>query len=299
MKIHGMCLIKNEADIIKQTLTAALEWCDYIYVLDNASTDNTWEYIKELAKHHQQIVPFKQDGEPYYRDLVGEIFNHYCSNATDGDWWCRLDADEFYIDDPRIFLAKIPDEFGMVYSASFEYYFTDKDLERYQQDPSLYGDDIPITEKCRYYINNWSEPRFMKFSQGINWQKGDGGWPAEAWNFPVYPVRIWLKHYQYRSPQQIQKRIETRRKVIINKGGFLHEAQANWQGSVQNFLDAEFDFQNIDAANIPQDWKERVVSANGLDYDFHDRRFIVREDLMPKIPVQKQGLRDRIKKLFK
>lgn len=30
MKIHGMCLVKNESNIIFQTLKAATEWCDYI-----------------------------------------------------------------------------------------------------------------------------------------------------------------------------------------------------------------------------------------------------------------------------
>lgn len=286
MKIHGMCLIKNESDIIKQTLNAALSWCDYIYVFDNGSTDGTWEKVLQLAELHEQIIPYNQDDKPYSRDLVGEIFNHYRSNSNEGDWWCRLDADEFYIDNPRIFLAKIPAKFGMVYKASFEYYFTDKDLERYNQDPSLYSDSVPIEEKCRYYINNWSEPRFIRYQNDLEWAIGDGGWPSQAWNFPVYPVRIWLKHYQYRSPHQIQKRIDIRRQAILNKAGFLHEAQADWEKLVQNQSNMEFDFHKLDLENIPKNWQERVVTVDGLNYDTGDRKLVIREDLMPELPVE-------------
>lgn len=287
MNIHGMCLIKNESDIIGQTLKAAISWCDYIYVFDNGSTDGTWEQVLELAELHGQIIPYKQDAKPYHRDLVGEIFERYRNYSLEGDWWCRLDADEFYIDDPRIFLAKIPPEFGRVVSASFEYYFTDRDLDRYNQNPMLYADDVPIEEKCRYYINNWAEPRFMKYRPGLSWNYSDGGWPAAAWNFPTYPVRIWLKHYQYRSPQQIQKRIDSRREAILNRAGFLHESQPNWKRLVQDQSNMVFDFEEVDFDNIPKHWKERIIPAASLSYDAHDRKMILREDLMPDVPVGK------------
>lgn len=131
MKIHGLFLVKNESDILQETIYAALDWCDYIYVLDNGSTDGTWELVKELAKQHMQIVPYKQDDVIYIMALRADIFNAFRSNAGPQDWWCRMDADEFYIDNPRIFLAKIPERFQTVYSASFNYYFTDKDLSLY------------------------------------------------------------------------------------------------------------------------------------------------------------------------
>ena len=30
MKIHGLCLVKNEADVIAECLKAACSWCDHI-----------------------------------------------------------------------------------------------------------------------------------------------------------------------------------------------------------------------------------------------------------------------------
>lgn len=286
MNIYGMCLVKNESDIIAQTLKAATEWCDYIYIYDNGSTDGTWEQVLELSQKYKQIIPYKQEKRPFSTDLRREIFNYYRPNSSEGDWWCRLDADEIYIDDPRIFLAKVPHEYIVVASASFEYYFTDEDLEIYNQNPSLYADDVPVEQKCRYYINNWSEPRFIRYRKDLIWGENDGGWPSAIWADPIYPVRIWLKHYQYRSPQQIQKRIDNRREAIVNKSGFLHEAQANWKGLVLDQSKLILDFNKINIQDIPSDWKERIVEASKLNYDAHDRRFIVCEDLKSKIEKQ-------------
>lgn len=50
MKIHSICLVKNESDIIAQTLKAAVNWSDFIYVYDNGSTDGTWEKVISLSE---------------------------------------------------------------------------------------------------------------------------------------------------------------------------------------------------------------------------------------------------------
>jgi len=38
MKIYAICLVKNEADIIAQTLMAAKSWADAVFVYDNLIT---------------------------------------------------------------------------------------------------------------------------------------------------------------------------------------------------------------------------------------------------------------------
>jgi hypothetical protein len=67
-------------------------------------------------------VPYKQEDVLCCEGLRAAIFHAFRSNAGSRDWWCQLDADEIYIDDPRIFLAKVPDRFQTVWSASFQYY---------------------------------------------------------------------------------------------------------------------------------------------------------------------------------
>ena len=290
MKIHGLCLVKNEADVLQETLISALHWCDHIYVFDGCSNDGTWELVNELSKQHPQIVPYKQDDSMMSDGLRADIFNAYRSNAGSRDWWGRLDADEFYIDDPRIFLAKIPDRFKIVWSAVFAYYFTDEDANLYRQDPVRYL-ETPVEQRLRYYMNNWAEPRFFRHSDDLVWTRDHEGFPRTIYRAPAYPVRIWLKHYQYRSPQQIERRLLTRRPAI-EAGGYLNEAKPNWVDTVATKRDAPRNHKDSRPEFAGVRWEERIVPAASLDYDGFDRRYVVNESIMlpprfPRPPLRK------------
>jgi glycosyltransferase involved in cell wall biosynthesis len=282
MKIHGLCLVKNEVDVLQENLISALRWCDYIYVFDNGSNDGSWELVKELAKQHVQIVAYKQDDVIYSNGLRADIFNAFRSNAGSRDWWCRLDADEFYIDDPRIFLSKIPEQFQTVWSASFAYYFTDRDLILYRQDPARFS-EIPVEQRLRYYINHWGELRFFRHNDDIQWNP-DYGFPEVTYGALAYPVRIWLKHYQYRSPEQIQGRLLTRRPAIEAGNGFIHEAITSWAATVAAARHTRADLSRARPEFAGARWEERIVPAASLNYDGFDRRYVVNESVMPQIP---------------
>ena len=285
MKIHSMCIVKNEVDVLEECLIAALHWCDHIYVFDNGSDDGTWELVEKLAKQHLQIVPYKQDDVLYSNGLRADIFNAFRSNAGPQDWWCALDADEFYIDDPRIFLAKIPHRFQTVWSASLNYYFTDRDAISYQQDPAKFL-KTPVQQRLRYYFNNWGELRFFRHSNDIVWARPQGGFPPAMFPAPAYPVRIWLKHYQYRSPEQIERRLRTRRPAMEASTGFWHEVTPNWRTAIATKRDAPLDFENFGPQFAAARWQERIVPAAALEYDALDRRYVVNESLMPEFPIR-------------
>jgi hypothetical protein len=291
MKIHGMCLVKNEADVLRETLVSALYWCDHIYVFDNGSDDGSWELVKQLAKEHSQVVPYKQDDVIYCNGLRADIFNAFRSNAAPGDWWCKLDADEFYIDDPRIFLVKIPDQYQTAWSASFAYYFTDRDVILYKQDPVSYL-ETPVERRLRYYLNHWGELRFFRHSDDIQWSR-EYGFPDAVYGALAYPVRIWLKHYQYRSPEQIQRRLLTRRAAIEAGNGFIHEAVTNWAATVTGARDTPADLSGFRPEFAGALWQERIVPAASLNYDGFDRRYVVNERAMPEIPVPSERSRLR------
>ena len=295
MKIHGLCLVKNEVDVLQETLLSALHWCDHIYVFDNGSNDGTWELVNELAKQHVQIVPYKQDDVLYSNGLRADIFHRFRSNVSSQDWWCALDADEFYIDDPRIFLAKIPERFQTVWSASLNYYFTDHDAASYQRDPAKFL-KTSVQERLRYYLNNWGELRFFRHRNDIAWSRAQGGFPPAMFPAAAYPVRIWLKHYQYRSPEQITKRLRTRRAAMEASTGFWHEVTPNWRTEIATKRDAPLDFTNARPEFAGTRWEDRVVPAASLEYDAFDRRYVINESLMPEFPVRLR--RSRLKAII-
>jgi glycosyltransferase involved in cell wall biosynthesis len=282
VKIHALCTVKDEDDIVAEALTAAARWCDHIYVLDNGSTDDTWGIVQDLARTVPQVVPWKVSHRPFTDGLRAEIFHHFRDAAGPEDWWAEQDADEFYIDDPRVFLRKVPERFGVVWAASFSYYFSDKDAELYEAEPERYADDVPIEQKIRWYLNHWSEPRLFRNSPAIVWTN-DGGFPPYVHSAPVYPVRIWLKHFPYRSPQQLDKRIAARSQAIQH-GVFSHEAIADWGHAVANVRTSREMMANVGPEFAARSWRDRIVPVAALDYDGHDGRLAINEDLMPPIP---------------
>jgi glycosyltransferase involved in cell wall biosynthesis len=284
MKIHAMCIIKDEADIVSECLTAAAGWCDHIYVFDNGSADGTWEIVQELAERIPAVVAWKSDPAPFSDGLRAQIFNAFSSAAAPGDWWCRADADEFYIDDPRVFLRKVPAAYDVVWTASFSYYFTDRDAEAYAADPERYGDDVPVEEKIRHYVNHWGEPRFFRHRDGLRWNERDGGFPAFVETSAGYPVRIWLKHFPYRSPQQIERRLAARNQTLA-RGEFAHEAIADWGSAVGAVKETRSLMERTGAEFATTRWQDRIVPAASLELDAHDRRLVANEDLMPPIPI--------------
>jgi glycosyltransferase involved in cell wall biosynthesis len=282
VKLHALCTVKDEDDVVAEALTAAARWCDHIYVLDNGSTDDTWGIVQDLARTVPQVVPYKVDARPFTDGVRAEIFHHFRDNAGPEDWWARQDADELYVDDPQVFLRKIPEQYGVVWNASFSYYFTDADAELYAREPERYADAVPVADKVRHYLNHWSEPRFFRNDAAIAWD-GGGGFPPYVTTAPVYPVRIWLKHFPYRSPQQLDKRIAARNATLAN-GEFSHEAIADWGNAVAAVRTTRKLMENTGAEFAARSWRDRIVPAAALDYDEHDGRLVVNEDLMPPIP---------------
>jgi hypothetical protein len=223
MRIHGICVVKNEGDVMRWFLHESARWCDCIYVCDNGSTDGTWEIAQELAAQLPQVIAFRQDWKPFNDSMRSEVFNHFRSEAHEGDWWCRLDADEFYIDDPRTFLAALPRRYQVVWSVHLQFYLTREDLGRFDGENDL--PEISAENAPRFYAANASEGRFFRHRARLLWP--GGAWPVHVGL--VAPPRIRLRHLQYRSPGQIQCRFATRQETAARGGQtFSHWKRGDW-----------------------------------------------------------------------
>lgn len=233
MRIFGNCLVKNEADMIVETLSHAVRWCDRIFVFDNGSTDGTWEKVVDFARQEPRVVPFKQDATPFRNSLRRDTFEAYRHEARTGDWWCVLDADELYVDDPREFLAAVPARHHVVWGAYFQHYFTDEDAIRWEKNPQAYPPHTPAEQALRYFRCDYSEVRFYRHRPGLVWAGGS----APRHLGVVHPRRIRFKHYQYRSPAQIRLRLQTRQ-LAVRQG-------------CENF--AEYSSET--------DWRQKIVPA--------------------------------------
>ena len=277
MKILAICIVKDEADIFLDTMNSALKWCDHIFIYDNGSRDGTQEIISSLVRSFPaKVLLYPRSADiPFSSELRGEVFSYYKEFSKIGDWWCRLDADEFYIDDPAVFLSAVPQQFEQVWGSSFQYYFTDEDLPVYLQDPVRFN-QVPVQDRLRYYRNNWSELRFVRHAKHTLWD-GHADWPYKLGG--IYPKRIRLKHFQYRSPEQIVSRYRIRRPAI-QSGKFVHERLhspvGNSAGNAGRIVAAE-----KTASADGYDWTSHLAKASELHYDKHDGNYIAEEGSLP------------------
>ena len=225
MKIYSLMLIKNEEDIIASTLQAAAEWSDKLIVLDNGSTDRTWEIVNEMAASDPRIIPFAQDGRPFRIGLRALMFDAFKHEMSSDDWWCiRMDADEFYEESPREFLQNIPKRYKQVSKASIDFMITEEDVQEF-----IFTGNFEIDKDNIKYYNpkTWAEVRFLRHSARLTWDI-DQFKPSPCGL--TYPKQINVLHYQFRSPQQMQKRFEIRQKAREEGcGSFNHEKGSSWK----------------------------------------------------------------------
>lgn len=246
MKIYGIAVVKNEADIIAYSLSEASRWVDRIFVLDNGSTDGTWEKVNELAGTTDVIVPWRQLPVPFSNGLRALVFNEFRHLAREVDWWCmRLDADEFYVNDPRIFLTeRIKNYYNVVCSRHIQYQLTDVDLTELQF-------TLPVPEviaKLKYISPlATSEIRFFRHRNRLRWSPEE---EVPRLLGMVSPERILIRHFQHRSPEQLTKRIATRLGAQQQPGHiFAHLTSAKTEDYIVKAEDCLLDKGDISIYN--------------------------------------------------
>lgn len=225
MKVYSLLVVKDEADVVGLSLADACRWSDKVVVIDNGSTDGTWELINRMAAENPKIVPFMRYEGPFHIGLRARAFKAFRNEMHLGDWWCvRLDADEFYNGDVRGFLSKVPWYCRTVKKISNDYVITHEDLE----EGLLCGDFADDRDRICYALRHRREERrFMRHSPLLLW--------LARWRYPhpwglVAKARIEVNHYQYRSVEQMKRRYQNRQKAKSDGcGTFSHETGASWQ----------------------------------------------------------------------
>ncbi|MDY6986985.1 MAG: glycosyltransferase family 2 protein [Thermodesulfobacteriota bacterium] len=282
VRIHCLCIAKDEEDILGEVIQDAANWADNIFIADNGSEDRTVDVIHEMELRFSQVTFLGILDEPFTNEIRGKMFNMVKNVSQLGDWWCRLDADEIYIDNPRRFLGELPGHADIVMSSHFNFYFTERDIEKYNEDPEYFL-SLPVVERLRYYHNNWSENRFVKHTRSFDWSPRDR-WPRNLYCRARHRIRV--GNYQYRSPGQIMKRLKVRRKAINETGGkvFVHEMTKAQRAC---FHGKPVRDPSVEALHDEQvvDFRERVW--NSSDFDFWDQGDLVsRPNLLPTYVVK-------------
>ena len=227
-------VVRDEDDVIAESLAELLRWVDHVYVLDMGSTDATWDIVNDLAARDGRVVPFKSRAYRFNDSIRGYIFNAFRERFADGDWIARTDADEIYHGDPRAFLREgVRPHESVVYLAWYYFRLTSREVEVYDSGAMSLDEDRQrsITDRRRYYkIPDYTEPRLFRYRATMQWP------PARTIPFNAGCVareRIAIRHYPHRDPEQMKKRYALRSAMMkLNAEAGPHWKLDEWRKDV-------------------------------------------------------------------
>ena len=142
MKITGFMTIKNEWPLAAVSISHALiNNVDRMYVVDNGSTDGTWQGLKILQEiFPNRLVVIYYESEYYDQKAISHALGHLGSDQEkQAHWGLSLDADEFLIknfpETLKEYLEKASSSWHSVEIEVFNYIppqgFQDCDLDSY------------------------------------------------------------------------------------------------------------------------------------------------------------------------
>jgi hypothetical protein len=203
--------VRDEADIIGQCLDHALGWANEIYVFDTGSVDNTWEIVQEFASREKRVVPLRK--EPVFFSearLRGYMFHVARQKMREGDWFLRIDADEFHhITPPQFARNFMRKHETAAYHQYYDFRLLQSELDQWNRgEETLKDRDRPIEDRRRHYtVSHYSEPRLCRYRSTMQWP------PIVSFPFNAGYVareRLPIRHYPHRDPVQLRRRCQVR-----------------------------------------------------------------------------------------
>jgi hypothetical protein len=216
-RFHALLPVRDEADIIGQSLRHMLTWADAIYVFDTGSVDDTWEIVQNFARKDRRVIPLKRDAVYYSEPLLrGWMFNQARKNMREGDWFLRVDADEFHHVHPAEFVrTRLRRNETIVWHQYYDFRLTASEVEDWEAGRETLADrQRPIEERRGWFTpNTYSEPRLCRYRETMQWP-ATHSFPCNAGY--VARERLPIRHYPHRDPEQLRRRCRLRSIMIAN-----------------------------------------------------------------------------------
>jgi glycosyltransferase involved in cell wall biosynthesis len=228
--------VRDEADIIGQCLHHALQWSDAIYVFDTGSVDNTWEIVQDFAARDKRVVPLRKD--PVYfseTKLRGWLFHQARQKLRTGDWFLRVDADEFHhVPPPEFVKTRLRPHETIVYHQYYNFALRASEVRDWEAGKESLADRArPIEERRQWYqVSVYAEPRLCRYRDTMQWP-ATVSFPYNAGYMAV--ERLPIRHYPHRDPVQLDRRCRLRAVMMADK-----ENRANWLIDYHYWQDREW-----------------------------------------------------------
>jgi glycosyltransferase involved in cell wall biosynthesis len=248
MKFTCLLPVRDEADIIGQCLQHLLLWADAIYVFDTGSVDNTWEIVQDFASRDQRVIPLKRD-PVYFSEtrLRGWMFQQARQRMRTGDWFLRVDADEFHhILPPEFVKTRLRAHETIVYHQYYNFVLRESETQAWETGVETVAHRTrPIEERRQWYqASVYAEPRLCRYRDTMQWPP-TVSFPYNAGYLAV--ERLPIRHYPHRDPQQMERRCRLRAIMMADR-----ENRSNWtRPELHHWAE--------------QEWRKFVTADDALD----------------------------------
>jgi glycosyltransferase involved in cell wall biosynthesis len=235
MRFHAMLPVRDEADIIGQCLRHLLTWADAVYVFDTGSVDETWEIVQQFAAEDRRVVPLKKDAVCFSDKRVrGWMFHQARRRMRQGDWFLRVDADEFHhISPPDFVKTRMRNHETIACHQYYDFHLTASEVEEWEQGRETFADrKRPIEQRRRWFTPSlYTEPRLCRYRESMRWPEVVS-FPYNAGYLAV--ERLPIRHYPHRDPAQLARRCCLRAAMAAfpENAGNRHWAKADWREHV-------------------------------------------------------------------
>lgn len=232
MRFHVLLAVRDESDIIAQSLRHLLHWADAVYVFDTGSLDDTWEIVQQFASEDKRVLPLKQ--QPVFfsdKKVRGWIFDQARRWMRPGDWFLRADADEFHhVAPPDFVKTRMRAHETVAYHQYYDFRLTYSEVRNWEAGGEGMADrGRPIEERRRWFmISAYTEPRLCQYRASMRW--------PETVSFPYNAgyrarERLPIRHYPHRDPVQLARRCKVRAFMMADSDNacIRHWAESDWR----------------------------------------------------------------------
>lgn len=197
MKLSAITMVKDEADVIHRTIDHLIgQGVDEILIYENASTDGTWEILRDLRDGDalDRIHVFSDPEIGYYQARKMTALA-VAAHARGADWIIPFDADELWTAPGGLHAYLELDsfaEYGVVAFPNFNHYRTSLDPGGHPFDAMGWRspDPLPLPKVA---FRACAGARLEAGNHGVSGVRGRFCWDDSD-------ARI--HHYPYRSPEQ-------------------------------------------------------------------------------------------------
>ena len=222
--------VRNEADIIEATVGKLLDNGVRVHIMDNWSSDGTWELLQAIENDNLYVERYPKDGEDEYFQMT-DILKRIEEIALQhpGAWILGQGSDEILrppwpdmsLKDALYKVEKEGYNFITVLLHQFEP--VDDDFRR-GMDPEEHFEYFWM-EKKHLHRRIWKQPE-----ERVN-VAGSASHDVNFNGRKIYPETFIMKHYRVRTQEQGEKKIEERKQRYdpeeIKKGYHTHYNHIN------------------------------------------------------------------------